>query len=334
MSRTTRTASTGRTSRAAAFLALTAAAAVSVAAAPAYGVTPPPGDRPTSADPSLVFASDRDGDWDIYRRTLSGRLMQLTDSDGYDSGPVWSPNGRQIAFVSDRDGSFELFVMNAYGGGVRQLTDNDDRTGEAPISDSAPAWSPDGRQIAFASTRDGGEAKLYVVEVGSRTVRQLTDGEDFVMDHTPSWSPDGRRIAFSSNRVDYENVEIFSVRADGTDLRRLTSTDLGVDDNAPEYSPDGARILFSSNRAGQHDLYTMDADGGDEQRLTGSDELDDVFPRWTSNGQKIVYTTFAGPEDSPREDVWIVDADGTDRRQLTHDPAGDMFGDPKPTRRR
>ena len=318
MSRTARTTATT--------LAVTAAVLgvstlVGTTHAGAAGVTP------------HVFTSDRDGDTEIYTRGVKGSPTKLTNNDTDDYGAVWSPDGTKLAFVSTRDGDREVFVMNAAGKDVRQLTHNRTTADGAPVSDQAPAWSPDGKQIVFVSTRDGGEPEVYrMYAYGSDQVR-LTTTEPYVSDHTPSWSPDGQHIVFSSDRVSYENYEIYRMRADGSQVTRLTTTEEGVDDNAPEYSPDGNRIVFSSTRAGhQHDLFTMRPDGTDVRRLGGDPTLDDVFPHWTHDGAKVLFQTFSGAEGVPSEDIWTVDGDGTDRRRLSTSSRGESFADPQPLR--
>jgi Tol biopolymer transport system component len=297
------------------------------------GVTTVVGATPAGAGAVTphVFTSDRDGDSEIYTRAVKGSPMKLTNNDAEDYGAVWSPDGKRLAFVSTRDGDREVFVMNADGRNVRQLTSNTTTEDGAPVNDQAPAWSPDGTRIAFASTRDGGEPEIYVMSAdGSNQVR-LTTTEVWVSDHTPAWSPDGQYIVFGSDRVSYENYELFRMRADGTQVTRLTTTEEGVDDNAPEYSPDGTRIVFSSTRSGyQHDLFTMNADGTDVRRLGGDPNLDDVFPHWTSDGTTVLFETFAGPEGRPSEDIWTIDSDGTDRRRLSTSSRGESFADPHP----
>jgi TolB protein len=281
--------------------------------------------------PPLVFTSDRDGDTEIYLRSPDSSVRRLTDNTADDFGPVWSPDGRRLAFVSNRDGDPEVFVMNADGSGVRQLTRNSTSRGGGPALDHAPAWSPKGHQIAFVSTRDGGEPEIYKMQAdGSRQVR-LTRTPDHVSNHTPSWSPKGSYIVFASDRVSYDNYEIFRMRTDGTGVTRLTRTAPGVDDNAPEYSPDGRRIAFSSTRnGGQQDLFTMRPDGSDVRRLGGDATLDDVFPHWTADGKQVLFHTFPGPEGRPREDVWVIDADGTDRAKVVADASADWSPDPRP----
>jgi TolB protein len=97
-------------------------------------------------------------------------VRQLTDNDDVDDeAPVWSPNGKQIAFHSDRDGDDEIFVMNADGTGVRQLTDNDD-------FDGIPAWSPNGNQITFVSDRDGDDEIFVMNADGSDVVSHGQQG--------------------------------------------------------------------------------------------------------------------------------------------------------------
>ena len=139
-------------------------------------------------------------------------VTRLTDNDADDWSPAWSPDGRRIAFDSNRDGDFEIYVMNADGSGVTRLTDND-------ADDWSPAWSPDGRRIAFDSDRDG-DFEIYVMNADGSGVTRLTDND--ADDWSPAWSPDGRRIAFDSNRDG--DFEIYVMNADGSGISNTGSS--------------------------------------------------------------------------------------------------------------
>ncbi len=115
----------------------------------------------------------------------------------------------KIAFTSDRDGDEEIFVMNADGTGVTQLTDND-------VDDRSPVWSPDGTQIALTGEGDGDE-EIFVMNADGTGVTQLTDNDG--RDWIPVWSPDVKQIAFVSDRDGDE--EIFVMNADGSNVVSL-----------------------------------------------------------------------------------------------------------------
>jgi dipeptidyl aminopeptidase/acylaminoacyl peptidase len=141
---------------------------------------------------------------------------RLTDSSRQDTGPSWSPDGTKIAFESNRDGNFEIYVMNAADGS------NPTRLTNSPGSDVFLDWSPDGRKIAFDSTRDGNR-EIYVMNAADGSNPTRLTNNNAASDSDPSWSPDGTKLAFVSNR-DSGNFEIYVMNAaDGSGQTRLTN---------------------------------------------------------------------------------------------------------------
>ena len=228
----------------------------------------------------IVFFSDRDGHVDaqhgwstfeIYVIDTDGDKPQnLTNNVGDDRYPSWSPDGKQITFVSERDGNREIYVIDADGRNPQRLTEN-------PNEDDFPSWSPDGKQIVFSSVRAGHfDYEIYVIDADGRNPQRLT--ENLKTDWDPVWSPDGERIAFTSDRkADFENFEIYVMDTDGGNQRRLTEN--RVDDWSPSWSPDGERIAFMSERDGNPEIYVMDTNGKNLQNLTNNPH-DDWSPSW------------------------------------------------------
>jgi TolB protein len=143
-------------------------------------------------------------------------------------------NGK-IAFTSNRDGNFEIYVMNSDGSGETRLT-----IGAA--SEDSPAWSPDGNKIAFVSDRDGNR-EIYVMNADGSGEKRLTNNP--AVDDSPAWSPDGTKIAYNSNRDG--NTEIYVMNAaDGSGQTRMThATNPANTFYYPSWSPDGTKITFS-----------------------------------------------------------------------------------------
>jgi len=204
----------------------------------------------------------------------------------------------EIAFVSERDGNREIYVMSADGSNPRRLTN--DRA-----NDRDPAWSPDGMRLAFYSDRTG-TADIYVMGADGGGLRNLTNHP--ANDYHPAWSPDGTRIAFNSERDG--GSDIYVINADGSGLTRLTAP--GTRSGGQVWSPDGTRIAFNSSRDGDDELYVMNADGSGQTRLTFSPG-NDGFPAWSPDGAQIA---FQSNRDGQFE-VYVINADGSNLRRLT-----------------
>jgi Tol biopolymer transport system component len=207
-----------------------------------------------------------------------------------------------IAFVSQRDNNYEIYVMNSDGSGQQRLTNN-------TITDIDPAWSPDGTKIAFSTYRDG-NYEIYVMNSDGSNQQRLTNNT--VTDWEPAWSPDGTRIAFA--RYEGDNLNIYVMDADGSNETRLTD-DPGSD-RQPAWSPDGTRIAFVSYRV-DFDIYVMDADGNNEINLTDN-TTQELNPDWSPDGSQIVFDSW---RDSNYE-VYVMNADGSNPRNLTNNPGG------------
>ncbi len=227
-----------------------------------------------------------------------------TDTPTSTLTPVGGGRG-EIAFVSQRDGNPEIYVMNVDGSNVRRLTNN-------TVNDTSPAWSPDGALIAFVSRRHG-NSEIYVMNADGSNVRRLTSHS--AGDFSPAWSPDGKKIVFTSGRdgTDTEsNGEVYVMNADGSEQTRLTFS--AGDDLHPIWSPDGAKIAFVSDRLSVGDIYVMNPDGSQPTRLTTQGGQD---PAWSPDGSQIAYYAQRGP----KIEIWVMSPLATNQRRLTTAPA-------------
>ncbi len=237
-----------------------------------------------------IFVMDYDG----------ARIKKLTGNGSLNLNPAWSPDGKEIAFLSYRSGKPELVILSSKG----ELRRAFPQSGELNL---APDWSPDGRRIAFTGSRDG-NAEIFLLNVASGSLTRITNNP--ALDTSPSWSPTGRELAFVSDRSG--SPQVYLMDAEGANVRRLTFEgswndlpawspnpkgdkiaycsrmeghfdilvrDLATQKTAqltrnsgnnedPRWSPDGRHLVFSSDRAGNYDIYEMDMDGGNQRRIT------------------------------------------------------------------
>jgi Tol biopolymer transport system component len=254
-------------------------------------------------EPKIAFVSDRQMPFGaIYLSDIVPvpvcRLASYPDGITHVS---WSPDGKQMAFVSSRG----ISIANANGTAQKLIY-------KVPVSDDPVRWSPDGTHLVFVDEHPNGGTIINVIGVDGKDLRSLTDGR--ARDRALAWSHDGKQIMFMSDRNSTQ--AIYVMEADGSNVRRLTE---GPDYN-PDWSPDGKQIVFASDRDGDREIYVASVDGSNPLRLTISIGRDD-YPRWSPDGTQIAFVSYR----NGNNEIYVMGAAGTNPVRLTNHRANDTW---------
>ncbi len=305
------------------------------------------------ANGKIAFVKEnfRQGSSGIFAMNLDG---SETDRLGSGYSPSWSADGQKVVFErisgeSEEDFNQDIYVMNADGSGLEQVT-------SSRAYDFSPSFFPDGETIAFVRDSPRNGTDIFSMKLDGTGLTKLTDDPGFY-EESLAVSPDGSQIAFSRYT---RSSEIWVMDSDGTDPVNLTKTGR-IDEFGPDWSPDGSKIAFTSYRfnfsggggalsqgealapealsreaaASQEpeedlEISVMNADGTERKNLTNSKAIS-VLPAFSPNGDRIAFSRITFSETrGERGDIFVMRADGTGVRQLTDTRAFEYGADWQP----
>ena len=262
----------------------------------------------TTTEPQILFTRGETGSREIYRLDItSDREVRLTNYTGDDHLPRWSPDGNQIAYISHRSGEPNIFVMDADGGNLEQLTD-----GQGDISEMV--WSPSNDEIAYIRQTETCSG-IHIVNLQAGNSRELSCNGESNLD----WSPSGEQLVFGRGKE--IDIVLYTMNVDGTDLRPLGGDDsiYGVE---PMWSPDSTTLVYAEPGASHGYIFSIGKDAPEATFLSPSRNEVDSSPVWSPDGNHIAFLSL-DRNNFPAMNMFVMSANGSNRRQLTTHSASD-----------
>jgi len=267
---------------------------------------------------SIVFQSDMDGDREIYLLTEKG-LAKLTENGWDDEFPKWSPDGKKIAYSANPRGNYDIFIMDADGSDIVQVTSSDKDEVEH-------GWFPDGNKLAYTIEQRKGFRKsysLWMIDLKSkRKSRILTEFKG--SSALPNFSPAEPLLGFTGKKTFGWDVFVYDRRA-----KTATALTEGGKACRPHFSREGRKIAYVSAEAdGNGDIWLMNPDGSAKKRLTERDATADYFPSWSPGNEWIVFSSSKKHRiDKGNWSLYLVHVKTGKTHLLFDSPGRDVFPD-------
>jgi TolB protein len=271
----------------------------------------------TNATEEIAFVSIRSGDAHIFINSGLGTDRQLTSGKSINTQPAWSPDGKRIAFTSSRSGLTKIFVMNRDGSDQQRLT-RDERI------ESSPSWSPDGKSLAlFSRDPASGAVELRIVDIATGATASVAGNGLDKGPEAPAWSADSRRITFMGFNETGKS-DVWVVERDGSDARAVSTQVSKRSKAQPALSPDGSKIAYVADLRGAMAIMVTDLASGRTTNLTDGIVASHESPRWSQDGKRLLFASTRDDPQGTRADIFVMNADGSEVRNLSRHPHEDF----------